>query len=236
MFVWKKSVIIGSGLMFIQAMTGINSVIFYSTTIFGFAGFKDSILATASVGAVNVLTSVLATTLVETMGRRTLLLIGTSIMLVSLLVLSMILWHGGGIGESSQGLVAVVAVLVYIFGFAIGLGSVCWAVMTEIMPTRLRTKAVSLFLSLNWGANLIVGLVTLTAIDFCGGVQHGMNEDEKSNAEKIGVAIVYFIFAAITFVGLVFIYTLVPETKGMYDCMHVICILFHFYSFVFVSL
>jgi hypothetical protein len=143
-----------------------------------------------------------------------LLLIGTTIMLGSLLVLSMVLWHGGGFGESTQGLIAVIAVLVYIFGFAIGLGSVCWAVMTEIMPTRLRTKAVSLFLSLNWGANLVVGLVTLTAIDLCGGVKHGMTEDEKSDAEKIGVAIVYFIFAIITFVGLVFIYTLVPETKG----------------------
>lgn len=73
---WKTAVTVGCGLMFIQAMTGINSVIFYSTTIFGFAGFSESILATASVGAVNVLSTILSAYLVDKLGRKTLLMGG----------------------------------------------------------------------------------------------------------------------------------------------------------------
>ena len=86
--------------------------------------------------------------------------------------------------------------------------------MSEIMPTRLRTKAVALFLSVNWGCNLIVGLLTLVAIDGLGDVKSSMDDDEVAKAEKKGVAYLYFIFAVLTAVTLVFIHTVVPETKG----------------------
>jgi hypothetical protein len=94
------------------------------------------------------------------------------------------------------------------------LRAVVWTVMSEIMPTRLRMKAVSLFLSVNWGANLIIGLLTLTAIDGLGGVTKSMDDDEVAEAEKNGVAYLYFIFAAFTAMCLAFIQIYVPETKG----------------------
>lgn len=148
------------------------------------------------------------------MGRKTLLLSGTTIMFVALMILSMVLWYGDSMGETTQGMIAVISVLLYIFGFAIGLGAVSWVVMSEIMPTRLRTKAMSLFLGINWGSNLIIGLLTLTAIDALGGVTKSMSDDEVSNAEKIGVAKLYFIFAMITAAGFLFIQIYIPETKG----------------------
>lgn len=86
--------------------------------------------------------------------------------------------------------------------------------MSEIMPNRLRMKAVSLFLSVNWGANLIIGLLTLTAIDGLGGVTSSMDDDETATAEKSGVAYLYLVFAAFTVACLVFIQLYVPETKG----------------------
>lgn len=86
--------------------------------------------------------------------------------------------------------------------------------MSEIMPTRLRMKAVSLFLSVNWGCNLIIGLLTLTAIDGLGGVTKSMDDDETASAEKNGVAYLYFIFAGFTAICLAFIHICVPETKG----------------------
>ena len=132
----------------------------------------------------------------------------------ALMVLSMVLWAGDKAGASTQGIIAVIAVLVYVFGFAIGLGAVCWVIMSEVIPTRLRTKAVSLFLCINWGCNLVIGLLTLPAIDALGGVKSGMDDDEKSSAEKVGVAILYFIFAIITLIGIVFMQFYVPETKG----------------------
>jgi hypothetical protein len=92
--------------------------------------------------------------------------------------------------------------------------TVTWTVMSEIMPTRLRMKAVSLFLSVNWGANLVIGLLTLTAIDGLGGVKKSMDDDEVASAEKNGVAYLYFIFAAFTVMCLLFMHACVPETKG----------------------
>lgn len=63
-----------------QAITGINSVVFYSSTIFGLAGFSQAIIGSACVGAVNLCTTVLTAYLIDTTGRKSLLLIGTYIM------------------------------------------------------------------------------------------------------------------------------------------------------------
>lgn len=90
------------------------------------------------------------------MGRKTLLLAGLFAMLLALLLLSVILVAYNS-NESAQGIIAVIATLIYVFGFAIGPGAVSWVIMSEIVPTRIRTKAFSLFVSINWGCNLIIG-------------------------------------------------------------------------------
>jgi len=213
-FLYKKAVLIGCALTFFQAFTGINSVVYYSTTIFGFAGFSQAILATASFGVVNFLSTVWSASLVDKMGRKGLLFWGTVIMMGGLVVLSSVLLSDGSSASSSSGLVAVIALLVYVFGFAIGQGAVIWVMMSELMPTRVRTKAVSLFLCISWGSNLVVGLTTLTAINELGGVTGSMTDDEETAAEKKGVAYLYLVFASVCLVANLFIHFLVPETKG----------------------
>ncbi len=91
---------------------------------------------------------------------------------------------------------------------------VCWSIMAEIMPTRLRVKAVSLFLSINWGCNLVIGLLSLTAIDDLGQVEDDMTDDETADAQKKGVAALYLMFAGFAALALLFMHTIVPETKG----------------------
>lgn len=211
-FQCKKAVIIGCGLTFFQAITGINSVVFYSTTIFDLAGFSESIIGTTIFGLLNFFMTLVSTVLIDKMGRRILLLRGTYIMLVALVMLSVVLLSP--IEDTAQGALAVIAVLVYVIGYAIGLGAVVWTILSEIMPTRLRMKAVSLFLSLSWGCNLAISLLTLPAIDGLGGVHGGMDDDAEASAEKKGVAILYLIFAGFTACALVFVHALVPETKG----------------------
>jgi sugar porter (SP) family MFS transporter len=157
LYAWRKAMIIGCGLMFFQAMTGINSVIFYSTTIFGFAGVSEAILATASVGVVNLFATILAANLVDKHGRKTLILTGSFIMLVALLLLSMVLWFGSDLGATTQGGIAVLGVLVFVFGFAVGLGAACWVIFSEVVPTRLRTKAFGIFMSVNFAFNILIG-------------------------------------------------------------------------------
>jgi len=212
-FRYRRAMIIGCGLMFFQAMTGINTVVFYSTTIFGFAGFKQAILGTTSFGVVNFVASIASASLVDAAGRKVLLSIGVNVMLAALLVLSLVLLTAND--ESViQGIVAVAAVLTFVLGFAMGLGAVVWVMMSELLPTRLRMKAVSLFLSINWGFNLIVGLVTLSAIDALGGVAAGMTDDEEAQAKKRGVAFLYLFFACVTLITSLFVFFYVPETKG----------------------
>jgi MFS family permease len=211
-FEYKQGVIIGCGLMFLQAMTGINSVIFYSTTIFGLAGFNEAIIGSCTVGIVNFVTTLVANRLIDKVGRKVLLNTGTCIMFVSLSVLAVVLLCP--IDDKLQGWLAVLAILLYIVGFAIGLGAVVWVVMSEVMPTRVRSKAMSLFLNINWASNLVVGALTLTAIDSLGGAKDSMDDDAKGNAEKKGVAYIYIIFAAVCLVTLVFMAFYVPETKG----------------------
>lgn len=101
--------------------------------------------------------------------------------------------------------------------------------MSEIMSTRLRTKAFGLFVSINWGFNLVIGLCTLSgdlfslhhslvkAIDFLGGTKNNMDDDETADARKEGVAYLYIILAGICFCAVLFILLFVPETKGWFS-------------------
>jgi hypothetical protein len=213
-FVWKNAVVIGVGVMVVQTMTGANTVFYYSTTIFGIAGFDESILGTAAVDLVNLVTCVYASTIVDYTGRKTLLMGGTSVMFACLCVMSFVLWLGDSLGDDTQGAIALVAMMVFIFGFSIGLGSAAWVVLAEVMPTRLRSKSYSLFVSVNWFNALLVGLLTLSSIDGLGGVEAGMSDDQVSLHQKTGCGILYFIFLVITGASLVWMHFYVPETLG----------------------
>lgn len=212
-FACREAMLIGCGLLFFQAFTGINTVVFYSTTIFSLAGFSQAIIGSACWSLLNVIMTGVAARLIDSAGRRVLLLRGTSVMLVALMVLAGVLLSED-IDTKTQGDIAVVAVLVYVAGFAVSLGAVPWTVISEIMPTRPRVKAVSLFMSINWGANLMIGLLTLTAINGLGGVKSGMDDDAQSKAETKGVGYLYLIFGILTACAFSFVYFLVPETKG----------------------
>jgi len=206
-FAVRRPLTIGFGLLFFQAMTGINSVIFYSTKIFSFAGVSQSILATVSVGIVNVLMTIVSVFLVDRLGRRILLQAGTCLMAGSLLLDGIVLLALNS-DETVQGAIAVVGVLLYVSGFAVGLGAVSWVVMNEVVPSRIRKKASSLFIAQNFAVNIAISLLTLTTIEGIGG---GSSDSE----EKRGTAILFLIFCGISVVTILFITSYVPETKGM---------------------
>eukprot|EP00941_MAST-03F_sp_MAST-3F-sp1_P000202 g202.t1 len=196
-------VLIGCGLMFFSAFTGINTIIFYSSTVFKMAHVDNAFAATVSTGAVNVIVTILSIFLIDRFGRTVLLKISCATMVLSLACLSSDLLFLSS-DSSAQGLIAVACVLIYIFGYAIGMGAVCWVVMNEVMPTRIRGRAFGLFVSMNWASNVIISLFTLSAIELLGG----------SNQKK-GVAILYAIFSCLSLCALIFVSTIVPETKGI---------------------
>eukprot|EP00939_MAST-03C_sp_MAST-3C-sp1_P003810 g3810.t1 len=199
---YPKELLVGVTIMSLTAITGVNTVIFYSTDIFKLAGVKTSIIGTIAVTTTNVLATFVTVKIVERAGRKLLLTTGMWIMVVPLVVMSAVLLLD--IDEVAQGVVAIGAVLIFICGFAIGLGAVSWVVVSEIVPARIRAKTNGLFVSMNWLIN--IGLCwTLSAIELLGG---GDSKDQK----KRGVAILYGMFGVITLGGLAFVYAYVQET------------------------
>jgi SP family galactose:H+ symporter-like MFS transporter len=192
----RGPLIVGLGLAVFQQVTGINTVIYFAPTIFQSAGFESasaSILATAGVGVVNVIMTVIAIRLVDRAGRRRLLLTGLAVMALSLVVLAGVFFAGPAQGLS---IVTVAALAVYVGGFAIGLGPVFWLLISEIFPLAVRGRGMSMATVANWGSNLIVTLVFLDLI------------------RLLSAGGTFLLFAVLTMAAFAFTYRLVPETKG----------------------
>lgn len=193
------ALIIGVGLMFFQQMTGINTVIYYAPTIFQMAGFKSAsaaISATVGVGVINVLMTVVSIWLVDKIGRKPLLYIGLTGMIVGLLVISLA-FSSFITNPMLLMVLAVGSLLLYIASFAISLGPVCWLVISEIYPTKVRGLAMSIATLSNWLFNLVVALTFLPMIDL------------------FGKSYTFLSFSLLSVFALLFCHFLVPETKGI---------------------
>ena len=192
----RPALIVGIGLAMFQQITGINTVIYFAPQIFQAAGLSSasvSILATAGVGLVNVLLTLVSIRLIDHLGRRALLLWSLGGMAVTLLVLA----GGFAFGASGPlGWITVLSLAAYVAFFAVGLGPVFWLLIAEIFPLAVRGRAMSLATISNWGFNLLVTISFLSLIDLCG---------------RPGT---FLIYAILTLVGFGFTMRLVPETKG----------------------
>ncbi|CAG9859239.1 unnamed protein product [Phyllotreta striolata] len=187
--------IISLTVMIAQQLSGINAVMFFSSTIFGMAGLTgDSpTYATLAMGGINVMMTVVSLFLVERAGRKTLLLVGFGGMAVDtlLLTIGMLFAHTG----STAGIFCVIFVLIFVVMFAIGPGSIPWFLVSELFNQSARPTATSLAVCINWTANFIVGLAFLPLKDSIG-------------------SYVFLIFFVLQVVFFVFIYKKVPETKN----------------------
>lgn len=191
----RLPLIIGIALAIFQQVTGINTVIYYAPTIFKEAGFASNaaaILATAGIGVVNVLMTVVALFLLDQAGRRKLLLAGLGIMTISLIAIAVAFANGG----NGLGGVTALALAAYVGGFAIGLGPIFWLLISEIFPLAYRGRGMSVASMANWGSNLVVALVFLDLI------------------RLLSPAGTFALFAAVTALAIVFTWRFVPETNG----------------------
>ncbi len=186
---------IGAGLAIFQQFVGINTVIYYAPTILKTTGLTNSasITQTVFVGVTNVVFTVVAVLLLDKVGRRRLLLIGTVGLTVSIIVLG--IFFASPWLQHNAGYLALVALLVYIASFAVGLGPVFWLMISEIYPTGIRSKAMSFATVLNWAANFVVAGTFLTLI---------------SLVTRQGA---FFIFGFLGILAIAFFAWKVPETK-----------------------
>uniref|UniRef100_A0A0A9WYA9 High-affinity glucose transporter HXT2 n=1 Tax=Lygus hesperus TaxID=30085 RepID=A0A0A9WYA9_LYGHE len=137
-------------LQFWSPLSGINVLMFYSTTIFNIAGVKEAIIGTITIDVLNVILTVLQMYIVERAGRTALLNYGTILSGLSFLLLGITLIARSE-KDTIQGVFAVIFTLTYICGFAVGLGAVTWAIMAEVTPARIRNKVYALAVGENWG-------------------------------------------------------------------------------------
>jgi SP family xylose:H+ symportor-like MFS transporter len=190
-------IFIGITLSVFQQFVGINAVLYYAANIFRNMGAStdSSLMQTIIVGIVNGLFTVVAIVTVDKFGRKPLMIIGSIGMAVSMIAL------GFAFYSKSEGILALIFMLTYTAAFAMSWGPVCWVLLAEIFPNSIR-GALSIAVAAQWIANWVVSLTFPM-----------MNDNEwLNNHYHHGFA--YWIYGVMGILSAVFMWKLVPETKG----------------------
>ncbi|KAE8716754.1 Polyol transporter 5 [Hibiscus syriacus] len=197
----RHVLICGIGIHFFQQASGIDAVVLYSPRIFEKVGITSSdqkLLATVAVGFVKTIFILVATFLLDRIGRRPLLLSSIIGMVASLTTLGFsltVISHSDKKVTWAIGL-CITMVLAYVAMFSIGMGPITWVYSSEIFPLRLRAQGASIGVAVN---RVTSGVISMSFISLY-------------NAISIGG--VFFLFAGISTAATLFFYTCYPETQG----------------------
>ncbi|KAJ0692366.1 putative major facilitator, sugar transporter, major facilitator superfamily [Helianthus annuus] len=189
-----KVVSVGAALFLFQQLAGINAVVYYSTSVFRSAGVTSDVAASALVGAANVFGTIVASSLMDKKGRKSLLITSFTGMAASMLLLSLsFTWK---ILTPYSGPLAVIGTVLYVLSFSLGAGPVPALLLPEIFASRIRAKAVALSLGMHWISNFFIGLCFLSVVT------------------TFGISKVYLGFGCICILAVMYIASNVVETKG----------------------
>jgi SP family arabinose:H+ symporter-like MFS transporter len=155
-------------------------------------GVKDSFTSSVIVGFINVLFTFVAIAFVDKAGRRALLLVGLAVQVAALGTV------GAMFRADQGGLPLLLAILTFIGAFAMALGPISWILCSEIFPTKVRGRAMSVATFTIWTSCYIVAQTFPV-----------LNDNPA-----IGPAITFWVYGACSLAALVFVLALVPETKG----------------------
>ncbi len=193
----KLVIIIGIALAIFQQFIGINVVLYYAPEIFRSLGnaTDTSLLQTIIIGLVNLLFTVLAIFTVDRYGRKPLMVIGAIGMALSMIGLGFTFYLGG------TGMFALIFMLIYIASFAMSWGPVTWVLLAEIFPNKIR-GAMAIGVASMWVANLIVSWT------------FPMMNDNTWLTNQFNHGFAYWIYGVVSFLAMVFVWKVVPETKG----------------------
>mmetsp|Transcript_22118 Transcript_22118/g.54728 ORF Transcript_22118/g.54728 Transcript_22118/m.54728 type:complete len:611 (+) Transcript_22118:296-2128(+) len=190
---------IGMGLLLAQQFSGQPCVLAYSRVLFEAAGWSGntSVITVTIMGVVSSFT----VTQVDRLGRKKLLMAGSSVMLFAVTFLAIGFWgwdenSSGKLGHFKKNLV-LWSMFLFISGYQIGFGPISWTVLSEIYPTEIRGSAMALSVEVNFFAKFLTQFLFPVIQDMLGW----------------GTTFVVFFFTILS--GLVFVYYKVPETKGM---------------------
>ncbi|KAF4697694.1 hypothetical protein FOZ60_000046 [Perkinsus olseni] len=187
---------IGIMLQVLQQFSGINAIIFYQTSIFQAAGIDNRNEVALTVMAVQVGVTIIAVAIVDKLGRRVLLISAASGMCISAVCEGLFFYLSNVSGNQNVGWLAITAAYCYIASFSFGVGAIPWLIMAELFPDEVRALAASIATMVNWLCSFIV--------------THFLNQV----TEAITFYGVFWLFAGICLIMVLFVLFLVPETKG----------------------
>ena len=190
-------IIIGIFLSVFQQFVGINVVLYYAPEIFRNmgSGTDASLLQTIIVGAANLSFTILAIFTVDKFGRKPLQIIGALGMAVSMIALGFTFYL------KSVGMGALIFMMIYTASFAMSWGPVTWVLLSEIFPNKIR-GAMSIAVAAQWVANLIISWT------------FPIMNDSSWLTEKFNHGFAYWIYGIMSILAAIFVWKLVPETKG----------------------
>tara|TARA_R110001632_G_scaffold191589_1_gene312390 strand:+ start:26691 stop:28091 length:1401 start_codon:yes stop_codon:yes gene_type:complete len=194
---------VGIGLAVFQQLVGINVVFYYGAILWQAAGFSesDALMINVISGAVSIAAVFVTMFLIDKVGRKPFLLIGSIGMTITLGTMVYVFANSGldangNLSLGDQGVVALVAANAYVFFFNLSWGPVMWVMLGEMFPNQIRCSGLAVAGFAQWGANFIV---TFTFPIFLA---------------SIGLAGAYSIYAIGALISIVFVFKLVQETKG----------------------
>lgn len=184
-------IIIGVLLSFFQQAIGINVVLYYAPRIFENMGASGnaSMIQPVVMGVVNIVFTVVAIFTVDKVGRKPLLIIGSTGMMIGMAALAALSF------SDSIGLAALFFIILYTASFMMSWGPICWVLIAEIFPNTIRSQAVAIAVAAQWISNFLVS-ATFPSL----------------STWSIGGT--YCIYALMSLASAIFVWRWVPETKG----------------------
>jgi sugar porter (SP) family MFS transporter len=191
---FRRALIVAIVIALFSQFTGINTIIYYGSIVFlehvPHQTASTALWANVIIGAINFVATIAGMLLIDRSGRKPLLMSAFAGMALSLVAVS------AAIHFQAAGAIVLIFVLTYVACFAVGVGTGTWVMMAEICPTRVRGRAMSVATVSLWCGTLLVTLTFLSLV-------------------KVFTAPGVFLFyALIAIAAFIFVWKMIPETKG----------------------
>lgn len=184
---------------FFNQWSGINFILYYAPEILERAGLaaKESLLNSIAIGGTNLIFTFAGLYLIDRLGRKTLLIIGSIGYIISLAMVAWCFYTGAGSGT------LMTFLMLFIAAHAIGQGAVIWVFIAEISPNRVRATGQAFGASVHWVFAAIITLITPVFLD----AENGIFKDNPWP--------IFAFFSFMMVLQLIWVLTKVPETKGI---------------------
>ena len=183
-------IFVGVMLSVFQQAVGINAVLYYAPRIYEAMGFDNPMVLTVFNGIVNLGFTCVAIFTVEKLGRKPLLIVGSLGMALGAIGVAITF------GNPSMQLFCMVSIMVYSASFMFSWGPICWVLIAEVFPNTIRGAAVAIAVAFQWIFNWIVSTSFVPL------------------ANSMGYWFTYGLYGVICIIAAIFVWKLVPETKG----------------------